>query len=327
MSTVASVGLASTSGCLGYTVVEEDKLEQLEQRSQKADELEVVVQDKETKISNLEDELSSVESELSRAESRLEYLKEETNQQQSEIEDLNSEIEHLETEVRTLEHEKSELQETINAIEPERTIPDGDIETAAQLTKDLRDKVVQVFSSDSRGTGFYVEDDEYLTADHVVNSGGFSLVETKTLEFISGSRSEYEEEESDSDIDASLLSSSDTPSNSLEFGSIESVSSGDTLFSIGHPFNVGYWVCSVGQFEREVPRTNLDELYRSSVPARSGSSGSPIFNIDGEVIGLQVMNLAQDDLKEAPDKAFTNFASHDPNSGFVSSDTIEKRLL
>lgn len=327
VSTAASIGLASTAGCLGYTVVEEDELEQLEQRSEKADELEVVVQDQESRISNLENELSSVESDLSRAESRLESLREETNEQQTEIEDLNTEIENLEREVETLEDQKSELQETIDAIEPERTIPDDDIETAAELAEELREQVVQVYSSDSRGTGFYIGEEEYLTAEHIVNTGAFDLFPTKTLEFISGSRSEFEEEESDPDIDTALLSSTSTPSESPEFGSIESVSSGETLFSIGHPFNVGYWICSVGQFEQEASSDNLDELYRSSVPARSGSSGSPIFNLDGEVVGLQVVNLAKDDLYEAPDEAFTNFAAYDPNSGFVSADTIEGRLL
>ncbi|AUX09907.1 serine protease Do [Halalkaliarchaeum desulfuricum] len=316
LSATVTAGLASTAGCLGYTVVREEQLDTLQERAGEAEELEVVVADKEDRIEELETELDAVESQLEEKQRELEEVRSTHAETVEGLEELESEIDELQ---RT----KSDLEDRLATLEPEADIPDHEIETAIEAALELRNSVVLIVANGSVGTGFYVDGRDYLTAEHVI--GG--ATETTFLESKSGETTEYTARRADDRIDTQVLSAEMDLEDALEFGTIDDVSPGDTLFSVGHPYNVGDWVCSVGTFEGEEEETDLDELYRATVPGRRGTSGSPVFDLDGRVIGMEVVGLTRDDLYHAPEQLFTNFAAYEPDGGFVSIDTIEERLL
>ena len=57
---------------------------------------------------------------------------------------------------------------------------------------------------------------------------------------------------------------------------------GSIAFTIGHPENIGYWIPITGQF---LQSTDWNE-FQFSITSFGGNSGGPIFNLDGELIGV-----------------------------------------
>ena len=77
---------------------------------------------------------------------------------------------------------------------------------------------------------------------------------------------------------------------SLSVGTTTDLKSGDPLVAIGHPGIMGYWITTIGTFTTAETilgngEFGLDTLV-SSVPGSEGNSGGPMFNMDGQVVGL-----------------------------------------
>jgi V8-like Glu-specific endopeptidase len=67
------------------------------------------------------------------------------------------------------------------------------------------------------------------------------------------------------------------------------MSAGDPVFTIGHPGEMGSWVTHVGilnpedELKSQITQT---KNITSSIPCMQGCSGSPIFNMNGDVIAV-----------------------------------------
>jgi len=77
-------------------------------------------------------------------------------------------------------------------------------------------------------------------------------------------------------------------------------SAGDQVVSVGHPGTLGQWVKTTGEFEFKT--SNND--YAFLIPIGSGASGSPIVNMDGELLGMHKATVI---------KLFSPFGPRDNN--------------
>ena len=80
--------------------------------------------------------------------------------------------------------------------------------------------------------------------------------------------------------DMSLLRINDFSSTPIKFAKSHPLD-GAQIITVGHPSWLGFWVKSVGT---HIGKYNGD--YIMSLPAMSGASGSPVINMNGELIGM-----------------------------------------
>ena len=181
------------------------------------------------------------------------------------------------------------LRESIKLVASDRQplFEDDIIEKAYLLGQQVRDSVVAVETPSGVGTGWIMSDSGHImTNEHVV--GEFDYL---TVRFLDGRRFEGRVIGRNPDLDVAVIKI-DPPSGitSLSVGTTTDLKSGDPLVAIGHPGIMGYWITTIGTFTTAETilgngEFGLDTLV-SSVPGSEGNSGGPMFNMDGQVVGL-----------------------------------------
>ena len=136
----------------------------------------------------------------------------------------------------------------------------------------------------SMGSGFIVSSDGYiLTNNHVVEGADEIIVRLND-------RRELEAEvvgaDARSDIAVLKVEGGDLPV--AKIGNSSDLSVGEWVFAIGSPFGFDYTVTSgiVSAKGRSLPRDNYIPFIQTDVAINPGNSGGPLFNMDGEVIGV-----------------------------------------
>ena len=163
------------------------------------------------------------------------------------------------------------------------TLPPQDIaQIALQSTVLLR---VRRPNEDSFGSGFFVGDNQIVTNYHVINGVTSATVESvfhdtkyplTTVLAI------------DEKHDLAIVASGGLTGLSLTLGDSRSVRIGDTVYVIGNP---GGWkgTFSLGIISGIRPDGIAwvdDEVFQMTAPTSHGSSGGPVLNTAGEVIGV-----------------------------------------
>ena len=87
---------------------------------------------------------------------------------------------------------------------------------------------------------------------------------------------------------AVLRVESEEPLPSLKFGSAEKLRVGDWVMAIGNPFGLGGTVTVgiVSARNRNIQSGPYDNFIQTDAAINRGNSGGPLFNLDGEVIGI-----------------------------------------
>lgn len=139
--------------------------------------------------------------------------------------------------------------------------------------------------SEGLGSGFIISADGYiLTNNHVVD--GASEVRVRMT---NGDEYNAEIIGTDPATDVALIKIDGSGLPSVEFGNSDVVKVGEWVLAIGSPFNFEYSVTkgivsakgrALGGTDRYVPFLQTD------VPINPGNSGGPLFNMDGEVVGI-----------------------------------------
>lgn len=136
----------------------------------------------------------------------------------------------------------------------------------------------------SMGSGFIVSSDGYIiTNNHVVKGADEIIVRMND-------RREMEAEvvgaDARSDIAVLKVDAEGLPT--AKIGSSSDLSVGEWVFAIGSPFGFDYTVTSgiVSAKGRSLPRDNYIPFIQSDVAINPGNSGGPLFNMEGEVIGV-----------------------------------------
>jgi S1-C subfamily serine protease len=135
----------------------------------------------------------------------------------------------------------------------------------------------------SLGSGFFVREGIVATNMHVIKGavkGYAKIVGQKTKYDISGIVG------ADSVRDLVLLSIKDATAPSLELGDSSRVAIGDEVYVIGNPRGLeGTFSQGIVSSVREV---GTDKILQVTAPISPGSSGGPVLNVKGQVIGVAV---------------------------------------
>lgn len=75
---------------------------------------------------------------------------------------------------------------------------------------------------------------------------------------------------------------------SVRFGNSDQARVGDWVVAIGNPFGFGGSVTAgiISAFNRDLGAGNYDDFIQTDAAINRGNSGGPLFNLDGEVIGI-----------------------------------------
>lgn len=154
--------------------------------------------------------------------------------------------------------------------------------TPADVAARAMPSIVTVRTGPGLGTGFVVRPDGWIATNfHVIASGGRITVTTgdaRVFEVVEVLASSPEHDLALVRVDAAGLAS-------LTLGDSDAVRPGDPVVAIGNPFGLEDTV-SNGLISAVRTFHEGSEVLQISAPIAPGSSGGPIFNDRGEVIGV-----------------------------------------
>lgn len=136
------------------------------------------------------------------------------------------------------------------------------------------------------GSGFYYKSREFIVTNyHVIQDATRIEVVTSPDE----GRSEAKLIGFDAKSDIALLRVRVQPNTkNLRFGAASKIRIGETLFAIGNPFGYGHTVTRgiLSAKGRTIGAGPLNDFLQTDVAINPGNSGGPLFNMRGEVIGI-----------------------------------------
>jgi serine protease Do len=137
----------------------------------------------------------------------------------------------------------------------------------------------------SMGSGFIVSRDGYvLTNNHVVEGADEIIVRLNDRRELTAKLVG-----TDPRSDMAVLKIEDTEDLPVvQIGKSEDLEVGEWVLAIGSPFGFDYTVTSgiVSALGRSLPSENYVPFIQTDVAINPGNSGGPLFNMDGEVVGI-----------------------------------------
>ena len=136
----------------------------------------------------------------------------------------------------------------------------------------------------SLGSGFIISDDGYiLTNAHVVEGADEILVRLNDRRELAA-----ELIGADDRTDVALLKVDAQELPTLMLGDSDTLRVGEWVAAIGSPFGFDYSVTAgiISAIDRTLPRDAYVPFIQTDVAINPGNSGGPLFNLDGEVIGI-----------------------------------------
>ena len=136
----------------------------------------------------------------------------------------------------------------------------------------------------SLGSGFVISNDGYvLTNNHVVEGADKIIVRLSDRRELDAELIGRDER---SDLALLKIKARDLPV--VKIGNSEKLKPGEWVLAIGSPFGFDYSVTAgiVSAKGRSLPRENYVPFIQTDVAINPGNSGGPLFNLDGEVIGI-----------------------------------------
>lgn len=145
----------------------------------------------------------------------------------------------------------------------------------------VRGAVFQVFAEDGIGTAFYVGNDEWITAAHVVENQRSVVLRNGATELLATVKG------GDLVADLALLEASGDGIEALRFGSLEEVGAGTSVFSVGFPlYEATESSVTSGVLSRVEQYEDLGEVIVTDASVNPGNSGGPLVDACGDVIGM-----------------------------------------
>ncbi len=135
------------------------------------------------------------------------------------------------------------------------------------------------------GSGFIIDSSGYVVTNHHVVDGADEITvrlqdDTSLVATLVGS---------DERTDLALLKvESDEPLPASEWGDSDTARIGDWVMAIGNPFGLGGTVTAgiVSARGRDIRSGPYDDFIQTDAAINRGNSGGPLFNMDGDVIGV-----------------------------------------
>jgi len=136
----------------------------------------------------------------------------------------------------------------------------------------------------SLGSGFVISDDGYiLTNNHVIEDADKIIVRLSDRREIEAELIGRDER---SDLALLKIKAKELPV--VKLGDSKALKPGEWVLAIGSPFGFDYSVTAgiVSAKGRSLPRENYVPFIQTDVAINPGNSGGPLFNLDGEVVGI-----------------------------------------
>ncbi|MCV2877183.1 Do family serine endopeptidase [Rhodobacteraceae bacterium XHP0102] len=144
--------------------------------------------------------------------------------------------------------------------------------------------------SQALGSGFVISEDGFIVTNNHVIEGADEI----SVEFRSGEMLQAELIGTDPNTDIALLKVDPAaPLTSVSFGDSDALRVGDWVMAMGNPLGQGFSV-SVGVVSargRELSGA-YDDFIQTDAAINRGNSGGPLFNLEGEVIGVNTAILS-----------------------------------
>ena len=144
--------------------------------------------------------------------------------------------------------------------------------------------------SNALGSGFVISEDGYIVTNNHVIEGADEI----SIEFFSGKTLDAKLIGTDPKTDIALLKvESDEPLPFVNFGDSNVMRVGDWVMAMGNPLGQGFSVSAgiVSARNRELSGT-YDDFIQTDAAINRGNSGGPLFNMDGQVIGVNTAILS-----------------------------------
>lgn len=174
---------------------------------------------------------------------------------------------------------------------PRPIVPEGSpLEDFFRDFMDRRDRGDSPRRSSALGSGFVISEDGYIvTNNHVIDKA-----DQIEIEFFSGERLEATLIGTDPKTDIALLKvESEEPLPFVQFGNSDIARVGDWVIAVGNPLGQGFSVSAgiISARERALSGT-YDDFIQTDAAINKGNSGGPLFNVGGEVIGVNTAILS-----------------------------------
>lgn len=190
---------------------------------------------------------------------------------------------------------------TVRRVEPRRPANDEELEELLRRLNpgdepnlDSEEGIPQQRQRGAVGSGFIISDDGYImTNNHVVAGADEIQVTLNDRRVFDATVVGLDEP---SDLALLKVESSDLPY--VEFGNSDVLRVGDWVLAIGSPFGLEFSAAAgiVSAKGRSVPNRqstyNYMAFIQTDVAINQGNSGGPLFNLEGEVIGINSQILS-----------------------------------
>ena len=144
--------------------------------------------------------------------------------------------------------------------------------------------------SEALGSGFVISEDGYIVTNNHVIAGADQI----EIEFFSRERLKAKVVGTDPKTDLALLKvESSKPLPFVTFGNSDLMRVGDWVMAMGNPLGQGFSASAgiVSARGRELSG-NYDDYLQTDAAINRGNSGGPLFNMDGQVIGVNTAILS-----------------------------------
>jgi len=142
----------------------------------------------------------------------------------------------------------------------------------------------------SLGSGFIInKNGTIITNNHVINNAEDIVVKVGDNEY------EAKVLGTDPYSDLAILKiETNEKLTPVKFGNSDKARVGDWVIAIGNPFGLGGTVTSgiISARNRDINLTRYDDFIQTDASINQGNSGGPLFNLDGDVIGINTAIIA-----------------------------------
>ena len=147
-------------------------------------------------------------------------------------------------------------------------------------------------SSAVTGTGFVVSSDGYILTNHHVIENAYTGGYDVEVMFYDGTEYIAEIIGFEADNDVALLKIDATGLNPVTLADSDSILVGDTVYAVGNPLGELTYTMTTGTISALDRRITTDaagttiNMFQLDAAVNSGNSGGPVYNVNGEVIGI-----------------------------------------
>ncbi|MCL2385092.1 MAG: Do family serine endopeptidase [Alphaproteobacteria bacterium] len=145
--------------------------------------------------------------------------------------------------------------------------------------------------TNSLGSGFVIDPSGIIvTNNHVIADAN-----EVTVILVDGQKLKAEVLGKDEKVDVAVLRvKPDKPLKAVKFGDSEKMRVGDWVVAVGNPFGLGGTVTAgiISARHRDIASGPYDNYFQTDAAINKGNSGGPLFNLEGEVIGINTAILS-----------------------------------